>query len=197
VTEGDVGAGGDVAHAQTLAQHRAGEVLVGLGGEFGVEGQAIEPVHAQVGDGPGLLVRVGDPEGLGLRIEEAAGMGFEGHHAQGRAEPTRRRRSAGDHRPMAAMHPVEGAQGDRGALGVGAQVAPVMDHPHARAHAASASPRRGTRTLASPASMDLRPTEQWVDKVAVPVLRSIASTRTRISTSSPIRTARLKFSVWD
>ena len=55
MAKGDVGPGRDVAHAKAMHQHLPRERLVGQGGKTGVEGQAIHPLHSQVGEEAGLL----------------------------------------------------------------------------------------------------------------------------------------------
>ncbi len=116
LAEGEVEADRNLAHAQAVDQHPLYKALWRKARHLGVEGQAIDALDPEGRERAGLLIGVGQAEGRGLGHEPAAGVGAEGDHAQGRAHPLGGFGGGGDHRPVAVMHAVEGAERDGRAL---------------------------------------------------------------------------------
>ena len=182
-----------MARGQGPGQHIAGEGLVGHGGQLGVEGDAVEAVDAQVVQHPRLLVQGGEAEVGLVGPEPAAGVRLEGEHGQGRVQGARRAGGQGDDLPVAAVHPVEGAERQRRTAVAGFERPPAVDHLQAQALAPHAG-ARGASTTASPSTTGLPATVQVVASVTRPRSRSTAVTATRTVTSSPGRTGRRKLS---
>ena len=120
--EADHGAG----DGEPLDQDALDEILGAERRQRGVEGQhdrAVEPGRRQQ---PQLVALVGEPEQRLVGPEEAARMRLEG---QRRRRPAQRRGALArgrDHRPVAAMHAVEIADGDhRAAQRVAGRCLPV------------------------------------------------------------------------
>ncbi|MNE04713.1 hypothetical protein D3C80_972540 [compost metagenome] len=127
LAEGEVEADGGVGDAQTFRQDAAGEILVAHPRHLGVEGDQIQTVDAQRGQGAGHLVRRHQAKRRGLGLEQAARMRVEADDGQGRAQTLGGGAGRGDDRLMAPMHPVKGADGHRRPALRGRQVAPAAD----------------------------------------------------------------------
>ena len=93
-----------------------------------VERQFVEQGDAERGEGFGAFGRQGEAEGRVVGAKMLARVGLEGEDAE------RDLRAGGvggaDDLGVAAVHAVEIAQRDGGALGVGGQLAPVVEDAH-------------------------------------------------------------------
>jgi len=113
--------------AEAAGQDLAGEGLVGHGRHVGVEGEQVETVDAERGQGPAHLAGTHQAEGGGGGLEPAAWMRIEADHGERGLQRTGGAGGLGDDGLVAPMHAVEGADGHRGALQLRRQVAPVAD----------------------------------------------------------------------
>ena len=109
------------------AQDLSDEGRVGHGGHGGVEGQEMEAIDAERGHGTRHLGRRHQTEGRGLGLEPPTGVGGETDHGERNVETVGSSPGLGNHRLMAAMDAVEGADGDGRAAQPVRQVAPVGD----------------------------------------------------------------------
>ena len=125
LAEGEVEADGRVTHAQSARQNLFGEVGVAHAGHLAVKRQQVEKIDPQGRQGSGHLVGRHQAKGRGFGLEPAARVRIEADHAQRGAQPFGGGLCARNHRLVAPMDAVEGADRDRRALQGVRQVAPV------------------------------------------------------------------------
>jgi hypothetical protein len=130
LAERDVEADGQMAHAQALVQHLLGEIAIGEIGHLGVEGQDVEQVDAEIGQGLGLLLGVHQPERLGVGLEDPARVRLETDDAQRRLGGLSGAGGRRDHPLVAAMHAVEIAERHGRAAIRRRQILPAGDDTH-------------------------------------------------------------------
>ena len=102
--------------AEPAQQNVLQEILGVEPGERRVESQHEHAVEAEFAQPVRLGVARGEPEDGGNAGEEIGRMRLEGEHGAGPPELLRQRPGAADHRAVAAMHAIEIADGDDGAV---------------------------------------------------------------------------------
>ena len=107
-----VEADGDAGDGKSIDQYARHEILGGKARERGVEPQHDRAGEAGRGQQAQLRAFVREAEQRLVRTEEGAGMRFEGQRRGRPGERLGARQRGRDHRPVAAMHAVEIADGD-------------------------------------------------------------------------------------
>ena len=115
LAEMEVKADDGAADGEPPDQDARDELLRGDVRQSGIEGQHDRPVEPGRSQQPQFGGLVGQPKQRFAGIEESARMRLEGQHRGGLAEAFGAVARGCDHRPMAAVHPVEIADGEDGA----------------------------------------------------------------------------------
>ncbi len=143
VAEGEIGAAGEMGGADASVEDIVEEGFGGEEGELAVEGDLVEGLDAQCGQGVGALGGEGEAEGRIFGAEEFAGVGLEGEDGEAGAGPGGV--GGAEKVGMAAVDAVEIAEGDGGAAEGFGEVLPRADNVQSGLLAASCADKRRAR----------------------------------------------------
>ena len=128
--EAEIVAHHQVAHAEAGDQHLLDEGLGGEAAQGVVEGQAEHPLHPRLAQQAHLLAEAGQPRRRLVAGEELPGLRLEHHHGDRQLERGGLLAALIENRLVAAVDPIEVADGGHAAAMLVAQVVQSSDHLH-------------------------------------------------------------------